>query len=312
MDSQKEGIHLVYQYFHVKASNGIDAAQTAERQAEYQDCLLRNILHPHVARVHILIENERDQHEFDVAISKLSSNLRLGKKVVSVWLGRRMTYKDAFLYCNNQLMDKIAVVMNADIFMGTGIEKLLKHREQIFNLDKSSSCKVVLSLTRHEPSLCKHFPRRSDMVDFPISQQEAKEWCGCPFLKGRRYYGSHDSFWFIPPLSDSVLDECNHVQNRWGAEHKVLISLIRKGYQVFNPCVSLVTYHHHATDIHPWRNESGGNQVLADPRDHKPLPPKDLIDLMGRDPPIEKPSTMIDEAALPSEEEETDPHRVAM
>lgn len=282
-----QGIHLVYQYFRVESSPAFDSKQTEERQAEYQDCLIRNLLHKHVKQVHLLIENDKDQQELETVYSRLNSRPDLCDKVIPIWLGRRMTYRDAFEYCNNQLVNEIAVVMNADIFMGPGINELLEQRDRVFGFltPKTSGTKdtspVVLSLTRHEPSLCRHYSMAMSGTreQNQTTSKPSLEWCGCPFLKDRRYYGCHDSFWFIPPLSTSVLDQCNHVQNRWGAEHKVLNSLMKEGYHVFNPSVSIVTFHHHATDIHPWRNEAGGKKALADPRDHKALPPMELSDI---------------------------------
>jgi len=180
-----------------------------------------------------------------------------------------MTYRDAIEYANEKLLGHLVVILNADIFLGTWPEQWnsIFQDELLRRLLFENTC---WSLTRHEPSLC---------IFYRSPNTPHKTPCACPFLKGTtRYFGSHDSFWFQSPIR--IGKECNFVQNKWGAEHKMINILFAEGYRVENPSRSIRTFHHHATDVHPWRNEPGGNDVLADPRDHKPLPPTYLEDLV--------------------------------
>lgn len=110
--------------------------------------------------------------------------------------------------------------------------------------------------------------------------------CGCPFFKRHKvsgrcaYFGSHDSFWFVPPIPAEVILGCCHIQNRWGSEHVVINELLKHGYEVRNPSLSIFTYHNHSSDLRPWKyvkpSDDKTTLILADPRDHKPLPPTRL------------------------------------
>lgn len=256
-----QGVHLVYQYFQLQGSND---EERKERQAEYDECLQRNVAHRHVSQVHLLLESPSDLE----AVERLISS----PKLCLTLLGRRMKYSDAFQYCNENLQGRVAVVMNADIFLGesSNLEDLLQQQQLIFYPN------TVLSLTRHEKHICQYTHNASSAVI---------GWCGCPFFKGRpNYFGSHDSFWLVPPLKPGVVNNCQHVQNRWGAEHKVINELFRHGYRVENPGITIRTYHNHLSDTHPWRKEPGGSQILADPRDHPPLPPTTLSHILETKP----------------------------
>ncbi|CAB9529201.1 expressed unknown protein [Seminavis robusta] len=186
-------------------------------------------------------------------------------------LGRQMLYSDAMQYANDKLSGKLVVILNADIYLGSGVDQLLRHRHLLE--PKNNGSPVVLSLTRHEHGTCR--------TTNNASNQPSNDWCGCPFTRPGLYFGSHDSFWFEPPLDNRAIERCQHVQNRWGAEHKVIVELLRVGYNVANPCLTIHTHHHHATDVHPWAKEAGGNDVLADPTDHLPLPPTTLDQIVS-------------------------------
>jgi hypothetical protein len=183
-------------------------------------------------------------------------------------------------YANDKLHGKLVVILNADIYLGRGVDQLIQRRCCLLEPSRSSGPATVLSLTRHEHGICNRKTEGAACVQRVATCSAEQEWCGCPFMKGGKYFGSHDSFWFVAPLKEMLVQECKHVQNRWGAEHKVINELVRAGYHVANPSLTVYTYHHHASDIHPWRHEPGEHDVLADPRDHEPLPPTKLEELM--------------------------------
>ena len=258
--TKMSGIHLIYQYFRVRPrpEQGFNDLQASNRQTEYDECLQRNLLHPQIQGLHILLEDAEEETSLRLAISLLPETCR--EKLTIQHLGRRMLYSDAFDYANQHLVGSICVILNADIFLGDFQITVDK------TLFPEKSC---WSLTRHEKSTCLYLKKS------PPKQQDLA--CGCPFLRGKRnYYGSHDSFWFVSPIVQGVLENCQHVQNRWGAEHKVINELLRHGYHIGNPSRTMRTFHNHDSDVHPWRKEPGGEQVLADPRDHPPLPPTHL------------------------------------
>jgi hypothetical protein len=261
------GVHLVYQYFKVQPRPPeFNAQQAAERQREYEECLHLNFQHDHVERVHILLENEEDRAELEAAMSRCSET----QKLKAVMLGRRMQYRDAFSYCNEHLSGKISVILNTDIFLGEGVDLVLEQRDTLWNRN------VVLSLTRHEKAICAH--QKSGTTSLLTDEASS---CGCPFMRctprGRSIYsGSHDSFWFLPPIQNALVETVGHVQNRWGSEHSVINAFLNHGYEVLNPSRTIRTYHNHASALRPWKDEPGADEWLADPRDHKPLPPTTL------------------------------------
>ena len=67
-----DGVHLVYQYFKVK-SDFVDEKQTAIRQAEYDECLYRNLQHLHVRSVNVLLESEEDEAQLKICLARLGS-----------------------------------------------------------------------------------------------------------------------------------------------------------------------------------------------------------------------------------------------
>ena len=297
-DKDVSGVHLVYQSFRVKIPPSQSASSKQQqtthspvgeqdnqvlilkkRQEEYDYCLVRNLCHEYVVGVHILFENESDRKSTTSMLSQQVDDAILSTKLHPTILRRQMLYSDAMEYANLKLRGKIVVILNADIYLGKGVDILCRSKHILE--PEQSGPKVVLSLTRHEHSICRH-NKEVESTDQYRQQHRPNgddTWCGCPFMKGRKYYGSHDSFWFVSPLDTTVIKNCQHVQNRWGSEHQVINELLASGYQVMNPSLTIHTYHHHATDIHPWRHQQGGRVALADPRDHVRLPPTELNEL---------------------------------
>src|SRR5438093_12222737 len=77
------------------------------RQAEYDECLRRNLENPHIAAVHNLIEPD----------TSVSDPIRAHAKYHQHPLPRWMTYRDAFDFVNKNLAGEIAAIANLDIFL---------------------------------------------------------------------------------------------------------------------------------------------------------------------------------------------------
>lgn len=254
------GLHLIVHYF--KAG--------AERQREYDETLFSNLQHEFVSKVHIMLEDNDDKDQLGRFLLRLDKYLAKAEKekIVTTLLGWQMKYSDAFQYSNQHLAGKVCVILNGDIAIGEGVDLLMAQKQKVFG----SSRTVVLSLTRHEKDICRH-----RNMEIPGDTDSARhfllnDYCGCPFMK-RGYAGSHDSFWFIPPIKDTAVSGVEHVQNRWGAEHKVINVLTDCNYILQNPSRSIRTYHIHRTGLRPWSHQPEGREILADPRHHDPLPP---------------------------------------
>lgn len=91
-------LHVILQYVN-------DARP--ERQAEYDECVRRNIDNPHVAAVH----NLRDEN---VSVPDPFAH---HPKFHQHELGRWMTFADAFAFANSQLANEACAVINLDIFL---------------------------------------------------------------------------------------------------------------------------------------------------------------------------------------------------
>ena len=91
-------IHLIIQYCN---------DPRPARQAEYDECLRRNLANPHIAAVHDLLETQ----------TNLPEEFRDHPKHRLTVIGRWMTYRDAFEYANTRLPGETVAIANADIFL---------------------------------------------------------------------------------------------------------------------------------------------------------------------------------------------------
>lgn len=92
------GIHLIIQYCN---------DSRPQRQAEYDECLRRNLAHPAIVAIHNLVEHSTTMPE----------EFRGHPKLREHSLDRWMTYQDAFAYANEHLQDQIVAITNLDIFL---------------------------------------------------------------------------------------------------------------------------------------------------------------------------------------------------
>ena len=91
-------IHIIIQYCN-------DARP--QRQAEYDECVRRNLAHPFVKAVHNLVEPK----------TTVPQELRSHSKYVEKRLERWMTYKDALDYAGATLSGEVICISNLDIFL---------------------------------------------------------------------------------------------------------------------------------------------------------------------------------------------------
>lgn len=116
-------IHIIIQYYNDK---------NPERQKELDSCILNNLSNPYVDTVHNLVEENTVTPEF------ISTHPKYKEKVIKNWI----TYKDAFDYANEHLVDKIVCLCNLDIYLDTNTDWSTVHDTLKNN--------IVLSLSRHD------------------------------------------------------------------------------------------------------------------------------------------------------------------
>lgn len=96
----------------------------AVRMCELIECLERNLENRYIHNVHIAVEDPEEVYHKD-APEKLKKMLAHPKITVSHF-GHRVTYRELFLYANQNLSGQIVMVSNADIWFEQSISHLLK------------------------------------------------------------------------------------------------------------------------------------------------------------------------------------------
>mmetsp|Transcript_8060 Transcript_8060/g.35653 ORF Transcript_8060/g.35653 Transcript_8060/m.35653 type:complete len:332 (-) Transcript_8060:1496-2491(-) len=213
------------------------------RYQEFVKALQCNIWHPAVKSIHLL--QERD---FDLGSIPLISD-RANKVVVHI-IGRRILYEDAVKAMNMLPENSLAVLTNADIYLGDGFDFSV--------LNASVSQNNGLALTRYEDSTC-------------MSIQKQTGVCDC-----RIYDNCHDSYVFRSPLP-AILVLGNTTSFRfgglWGSERVFLHQLTSHGLALHNPCFFLKTHHVHCSQVRPTQDNRWLNKELGIPSESSRLPP---------------------------------------
>jgi hypothetical protein len=203
---------LITQYFKVKTS---DPTYNKERQKEIDACLKLNLENAQIDEVHLLSETPHD-------LSFLPKTLDY--KIRQTVIGKRLDYKGAFDYYNENLSTYTCILCNADIFTDESIE-LLDH----INLENT-----VLALTRYEfddankPSLLYGSEERSRAPQFYKDYE--------PII------GSQDA-WIWNMHKIMVLDS-NFCLGTHGCDNKIATLIIDSGYNIYNPSYLISISHY--------------------------------------------------------------------
>jgi hypothetical protein len=199
-------------------------------QKDYESCIkkVNYCVMRLIEKIHLFIDD-------DVAleyIKQLNTS-----KIVVIAVGKQPMYSDLFTYATQNLVGKICMVTNSDIYLYKFRSNLYKHLE-----DQNT----VYTLTRYEHDM------------------------SCPFIK--KYIGcySHDSFIFKSPLKNTeFIDKIVHPQNVWGSENVLMYELNKCGIRMFNPCYQAIIVHLHKTELRePDRIRINGSMI------HKAIPCK--------------------------------------
>jgi len=213
-------LHLIVQIPMLNITNETANSLVELRQKEYIDCLKRNLISPHVERIHIFLESDKDHHGIE------AQNLPEDWKLHFYFLGRRMRYKDAFQYSSDNLLRRNVMIMNADCYVDKGFEQL---DESILNN------KTMYALTRHET------PENVRLCN-------ARDFCG----PRAAYIGSHDAFLFrlLMPLPSQLLDSIDYRANIKGIEQVLIFNFHKYAqFNTKNPCKILHIVHHHCSRL---------------------------------------------------------------
>ena len=175
------------------------------RNNELKECLNKNLINPLIEKIHLYLDDDNALNY----IKELNNN-----KINIIDVGKKPLYSDLFGYGINNLIEKICLVSNADIYI---------HECDLDILNKINEPGVVFSLTRYEYDL------------------------SCPLITG--YGGSHDCFIFKSPLNSDLLQHIQHVQHHWNSEGVVLYELDKINAKLYNPCNQIKIVHLHESNI---------------------------------------------------------------
>jgi hypothetical protein len=117
---------LLTQYYKVNTDNN---DYDIKRQKELDYCLLKNVQNNYIGEIHLLVETIYDLDNI-IPIKYIS-------KIKQVNINKRLTYLDAFTYYNNNLLGKICILTNADIYTN---ESLYMMEHINFNFDIFLCC----------------------------------------------------------------------------------------------------------------------------------------------------------------------------
>ena len=213
-----------------------------EREKEYKFVLQRNLAHPRVQCIHILTTNygETFQRFKDVE----NSNKMLISKVKSVEKAR-----DPWDYISDRLLNKDVMFASADIYLGSGFDKI--------DSTAMEKDKIMYSISRHvAPEHCGKTSKNRDICS--------------------HYMGSHDGFLLHlrEPLPEQILLQLDFDLVRFGMECRVNWLFVKVlNYCVLNPCSILNLFHYHCSDL---RTNVTKNPVSHTHRYHWIRPSKNL------------------------------------
>eukprot|EP00727_Mastigamoeba_balamuthi_P003420 m51a1_g13075 hypothetical protein (287) ;mRNA; f:374-1714 len=195
----------------------------AARAAELRGCLERNAASGLFGAVHALVGPADDVAQLSAPRGVVVARAAAGGVGHSDRYGSpggAYLYADLFEYANRALAGRAVVVSNADVVFGDRVSRVTPQA--------LAGRRAFAVSRRNEPCPgappCRHLFCRPSL-------------CGVA--------ASYDAFAFVAPLPQSVVDAVDHRQDQRGAENVVVWELQRAGYNVTNPCRTLVVSHVH-------------------------------------------------------------------
>jgi hypothetical protein len=197
---------------------------TLQREEEYKLCLRKNLAHPSVQHVHLLTTNSTDTQ---VRFKEFANNSKLViYEVMSMDKGR-----DIFEYISQTLLHKDVMVINADIYLGDGFDRI-----DAAGMDQQN---IMYAISRHQA------PEQDSRCGREEKDFHSDDKC-------QKYYGSHDAFLFRlhKPLTKEFLQYMDFPYPIRGMEGRMIWAFINVlKYCVLNPCSILKTYHYHCSHL---------------------------------------------------------------
>jgi hypothetical protein len=235
------GLHFVTYHHSITLTSQKEVTpKINDRVKEEMYVLKKNLQHPLVTNMHIITANK-------TLLEKASRKEVVGDHKVSIYdNGRPPTMKEVFQYVSDHLVNKIVVVSNGDIYLGSGFDRL--------NHSIMTEQRIMYTLTR------RHAPESN------CTEEDSEALCSL------QYKGSHDTFIFIlkEPIPSDVLDELDYQLGCLGSENRLMWAFETKfDYCLLNPCCVLETYHFHCSGVrtsdYQERINTNGKSVMCSP-----------------------------------------------
>ena len=235
------GLHFVtYHHSIILASQNDTSSKFQDRVREEMYVLRKNLEHPLVTNMHVIAASK-------TLVEKTLRKENVNTNNIIIYdNGRPPTMKEVFQYVSDHLMNKIVVVSNGDIYLGSGFGRL--------NHAIMTEQRIMYTLTR------RHAPESN------CTEEDSEALCSL------QYKGSHDTFVFIlkEPIPSDVLDELDYQLGTLGSENRLMWAFETKlNYCLLNPCCVLETYHFHCSGVrtsdYRERINTNGKSVMCSP-----------------------------------------------
>ena len=191
-------INLITQFFKPKNEN---------RFHELKTVLQKNIQNTFINKIYLFYELEELKFE--------------NPKIIWIYKPERLTFKEAFSFCNENLKNQICIISNSDIIFDYHLKNLYK-----INLKN-----ICLALLRHE-------------IDHNLNFNSAKPFTMIYNNQIIPRFDSQDCWIFISPIN-IILEKYNIIIGSPGCDNKIAYLLNQDNYYPWNPYKLIKIYHLH-------------------------------------------------------------------
>jgi hypothetical protein len=191
-------INLITQFYKPKNEN---------RFQELKIVLEKNIENIFVNKIYLFYELEELKFEH--------------KKIIWIYNPSRLTFKEAFTFCNENLKNQICIISNSDIIFD-------KHLKNLYKINLQNIC---LALLRHE-------------IDQNLNFNYAKPFTMIYNNKTIPRFDSQDCWIFLSPININF-EKYNIIIGSAGCDNKIAYLLNQDNYYPWNPYKLIKIYHLH-------------------------------------------------------------------
>jgi len=186
-----------------------------QRNSEFIRCLTINAGNPYVDVFYILSE------ESVIPI--------INKKLQVIKINERPSYNSFFDRYKTHEPNSVNVLINTDIVLD------YRHTQRLLHVNNG---KIFFALTRYEfPTPAKHIKSMNDILAVPTELYE-----GDSIIDSQFYFTQDTWVIFGYPTSEGVFTEQVGTPK---CDGRTALHFHRLGYKVYNPCLSVFTYHIH-------------------------------------------------------------------